>query len=311
MTEAAIKDCEIVKYTDDLKIQILDVLQLNIPDFFAPEEIDDFENYLIDFKNSYYVLKLQGVLVGGCGIKKYHEKETAFISWSFINPTYHKRGLGTRLTQHCLNLIFEDNVKTIEVHTSQYAYKFFERFGFETIETKKNHWAPSFDLYRMTFNPSAERYKSQWSLSHEKRQIRCVEMLQLSGWTLKIYYIGDTIDTQFIIKAKDIAKKALPKIPYSNERYGIGFIIVHPAKLFNQITIDWWENVNELRHRVFKANPQNGYLFNDITYRGEPFCVWELKVIGYERDMWVNLVLNNNDVNRFQIYNSNHLNLSA
>jgi hypothetical protein len=84
--------------------------------------------------------------------------------------------------------------------------------------------------------------------------------------------------------------ESYPRPPRTAERYGVAFVTVHQADLFNQIIVDWWERVNELRHRVFKADPGSPTEFREITASGEAFCVWELKVIAHERDAWTELL---------------------
>jgi ribosomal protein S18 acetylase RimI-like enzyme len=37
------------------------------------------------------------------------------------------------------------------VRTSQHAWRFFEKMGFELQKTEKNFWAPGFDLYQMKY----------------------------------------------------------------------------------------------------------------------------------------------------------------
>jgi hypothetical protein len=50
-----------------------------------------------------------------------------------------------------------------------------------------------------------------------------------------------------------------------------------------------------LRHIVFKANAESSKTFDNITHTGEAFCIWELKVIGHERDAWIRHILEQNE----------------
>ena len=136
----------------------------------------------------------------------------------------------------------------------------------------------------------------KFELNHKKRPIRFLELCEFDGWKIKFYGIcslAEFPDAKCIKIAKQIAGKTLPSPAITDSRYGIAFITIHQAEMFNQIIIDWWERVNELRHRVFKAEAQSPFDFTEITATGEAFCVWELRVIGFERDAWVDNVLNN------------------
>ena len=98
-------------------------------------------------------------------------------------------------------------------------------------------------------------------------------------------------DQACITAAESIAAQTLPLPAVTENRYGVAFVTVHQAAMFNQIIVDWWERENELRHRVFQAWPEAPYDFREITASGEAFCVWELKVIAFERDAWMSHVL--------------------
>jgi hypothetical protein len=75
-------------------------------------------------------------------------------------------------------------------------------------------------------------------------------------------------------------------------RYGVAFVTLHQADLFNQLNIDWWERDNELRHHYFRMNPGDSQ-FENITASGEGFCVWELQVVAFERKAWMEAILLN------------------
>ncbi len=78
--------------------------------------------------------------------------------------------------------------------------------------------------------------------------------------------------------------------------------------MFNQITVDWWEHSNELRHHVFRAEANHPLHFDDLTATGEAFCVWELRVIGFERDAWLETMLDSIDGPEEVAYLSRRLN---
>lgn len=133
-------------------------------------------------------------------------------------------------------------------------------------------------------------------LLYKPRPIRFLEFWEWSSWRVKIYGIcsdKEKPENKFIEIAKAIGSKKLPLPAVTTERYGLAFLTIHQAEMFNQIILNWWERVNELRHHVFKAEPEKPYTFNDITTTGEAFCVWELRVLGFEREAWIESVLKN------------------
>lgn len=129
---------------------------------------------------------------------------------------------------------------------------------------------------------------------HRKRPIRFITLWQNRGWRTKLYGICQTNqipDKPCLGAALKIAVQTLPQPALSAQRYGMAFVTVHQARLFNQVIVDWWERENELRHRVFKAEPESPYDFREITETGEAFCVWELAVLAFERQAWLDFVL--------------------
>ncbi|MCG2612205.1 GNAT family N-acetyltransferase [Flavobacterium sp. SM15] len=134
------------------KPKLLELLSLNVPKYFAQEEIEDFNLYLEHELELYYVASFENQIVGAGGINFEESRSVAKISWDFIHPDYHKAGIGTKLLTHRLSILQTmEEVKVILVRTSQFAYPFYQKNGFVLLETIKDYWAKGFDLYRMEY----------------------------------------------------------------------------------------------------------------------------------------------------------------
>ncbi|MEQ8245678.1 GNAT family N-acetyltransferase [Fulvivirga sp.] len=137
-------------YSPDDKQILVELLKLNIPDYFAPEELNDFEEYLENHLEYYYVVEDSYHIVGAGGINTTDRADTVRISWDFFHPESQGHGFGSELLNYRIETIKKMNtVKVIEVRTSQLAYKFYQKSGFELMEIKKDFWAAGFDLYQM------------------------------------------------------------------------------------------------------------------------------------------------------------------
>jgi len=164
---------------------------------------------------------------------------------------------------------------------------------------------------------SLHEYKGAMSITSElyrTRPIRFLELWEEGGWGVKIYGISSLAErpqARLLTVAKEIAKGTLPSPALNAAHYGAAFVTIHEAEMFNQIIVDWWERVNELRHRVFKAQPAQPFSFEEITASGEAFCIWELRVISFEREAWLNLVLKNRNETGIDDYLSLRLNEDA
>jgi [ribosomal protein S18]-alanine N-acetyltransferase len=142
------------EYNYEDKTSLVDLLELNIPKYFAPEEKADFNYYLDHERELYYVLLFNDKIVGGGGINFADDHTTGKISWDILHPDYQGKSLGTKLLKHRINKILSfENILKITVRTSQLAYRFYEKQGFELFEKVKDFWAEGFDLYHMQYKP--------------------------------------------------------------------------------------------------------------------------------------------------------------
>lgn len=134
------------------KNAVLQLIRLNIPKYFASNEEDDFSRYLDSEIELYYVLFFDKKLVGCGGINFSDNRMTGKISWDILHPEYQGKSLGTYLLEYRIKKLKSiDRVQRITVRTSQLAYKFYEKRGFELLEVKKDYWARGFDMYRMEY----------------------------------------------------------------------------------------------------------------------------------------------------------------
>ena len=143
---------EIRAYKDSDKDVVINILRQNTPQYFSPEEEKDLVNYLDNEIDFYFVLELNDKIVGCAGINYADNKTTGKISWDLLDPNFQRKGLGTILLNHRIELLKNDkDIKKIIVRTSQIVYKFYEKSDFKLFEIVKDYWAEGFDLYNMEY----------------------------------------------------------------------------------------------------------------------------------------------------------------
>lgn len=136
------------KYNPLDKPQLIELLRLNTPAYFSPNEENDLIEYLDKDSENYYVLEIDNKILGCGGFNLWDDGKVARISWDILHPQSQGKGLGTELTKFRIQKIKEiESVKTIVVRTSQLVYKFYEKFGLEIREIVKDYWDEGFDLY--------------------------------------------------------------------------------------------------------------------------------------------------------------------
>jgi ribosomal-protein-alanine N-acetyltransferase len=134
------------------KAKILHLLRLNTPQYFAPAEENDLVFYLENEIEHYFVLEYANAIIGCGGINFSEDKTRGKISWDIMHPDFQGKSLGRLLLDYRLEKLktFPD-LQSISVRTSQLAYSFYEKSGFQLVEKIPDYWAQGFDLYRMEY----------------------------------------------------------------------------------------------------------------------------------------------------------------
>lgn len=128
------------------------------------------------------------------------------------------------------------------------------------------------------------------------RPVRPRGVQTFGDWALKLYgiaYAGDEPGPELIEAALGAAESALAETPLSDGRYGLGFLGIHEGRDGNFVFVSWWENENELHHRVFFSTPQLPGQLRPARPDEPIACVWDLSVIAHEREAWVRHMLAN------------------
>jgi N-acetylglutamate synthase-like GNAT family acetyltransferase len=134
------------------KNEVINLIRLNTPEYFAVEEEDYLIKYLETEIELYYVLLNDQKIVGCGGINFMDNNTIGKISWDIFHPDFQGKSLGTKLLKHRIEKLNSINgIQKIIVRTSQVAYKFYLKQGFELLEVKKNYWAEGFDMYNMIY----------------------------------------------------------------------------------------------------------------------------------------------------------------
>jgi|GEM_PF-46189 len=140
------------EYETSDKNDVINLFKLNTPEFFATDEEEDLKKYLETERELYYVLLYDEKIVGCGGINFADDKTIGKISWDLIHPDYQRKSLGTKLLRHRIDKLNSiDSIQKITVRTSQIAYRFYEKKGFELFEIIKDYWADGFDMYNMEY----------------------------------------------------------------------------------------------------------------------------------------------------------------
>jgi hypothetical protein len=126
--------------------------------------------------------------------------------------------------------------------------------------------------------------------------IRFLEIWEQKGWRLKVYgitYQGEYPRPHLLEQAKALASDRLPALADAPGCYGVGFLGVHDGRGTDFLYLDWWAEENELHHHLSVVSHQRPDHFEYATPTGLIACVWDLRVLSFEREAWVASVLAN------------------
>ena len=131
---------------------------------------------------------------------------------------------------------------------------------------------------------------------YQPRPLRFLELWQLDDWRLKVIGIAygrETPSTELVEAAKRIAADHLRMNRTRHTTYGVGFLGVHDGRGENQVFLDRWINENELVHGYWVSSKDEPARLVVPDADHNSVCVWDLAVQCFERQAWVECVLNN------------------
>ncbi len=130
--------------------------------------------------------------------------------------------------------------------------------------------------------------------TYTKRPIRFHKLWEIDGWQLKVYgiaYKAPQPAPELVEGVMSVAKSVLPQPARTDSRYGVGFICAHEGRTASIAFVDWWENEDELHHKMFIAEDKNLAQLSPAADDELTACSWDLAVIGFERNAWVRHIL--------------------
>jgi len=133
--------------------------------------------------------------------------------------------------------------------------------------------------------------------AYKPRPTKFTGVIERAGWRLKVYEItcGKPLDRAAFERALPLVDAALPQPPEQRRRdggrYGVGFVIFHEGATKQYTVLAWWDSDNELLLRVFVREPDIGAGEWRSARGHESICIWDLEVIWFERNAWVEMML--------------------
>jgi len=140
---------------------------------------------------------------------------------------------------------------------------------------------------------------------YQMRPVRFLDLWEpLSAWRIKMYgitYRKETPDAGLIKAGQLIAEARLRGIA-PDTHHQVGFLGIHQAQSRNLVFLNWWTNENELHHHPYVSTKEAPTHLQYALPDGPAMSVWDIKLIAFERDAWVECVLANEDEPNLEAY---------
>ncbi|MFB7938520.1 hypothetical protein ACFWIN_03600 [Streptomyces sp. NPDC127049] len=133
-------------------------------------------------------------------------------------------------------------------------------------------------------------------LTYTPRLVKALPPVHVNGRALKAYAMfadpelaGDLPKPEFLERH---AATVLSESPARGD-HPAGFLILHRGAEGTYLLVSQWYDADMLKHWVRGAvvDAEGNTSFTPLAERDLIACVWELEVVKFERDAWVNTVL--------------------
>lgn len=127
----------------------------------------------------------------------------------------------------------------------------------------------------------------------EPRPVRFLELLELGDWRMKAYGIAwgrDAPRAPLVEAARRVAAEVTSGLEHG---HGVGYVGIHDGRGASVVFVDWWAAENELYRRVLIGPGDEPSVLRRAGDDDLDACIWDLAVIAFERDAWVEHVLRN------------------
>ncbi|HRR09839.1 MAG TPA: hypothetical protein PLO56_14210 [Rhodothermales bacterium] len=135
---------------------------------------------------------------------------------------------------------------------------------------------------------------------YKHRIIRFIELIYFDEWTIKCYTITqseDHIAPKIVMAIKNQLSAWIQHSERTNlTHYNTATLIIHQGKEGYYAIIAWWIDENMLQLFAYFSPDPVVRTFQMISDKGIVSCVWEMAILWFERNAWVEEVMlqNNN-----------------
>ena len=129
------------------------IFDANCPEFFAPNERQEYEEFLEGVPGVYEVCEVDGKVLGAFGLFVDIEN-VKMLNWILLDPQTHGIGVGSEIMERVIQQSRTSQSRMVKIAASHKSAPFFARFGATTTSSTKNGWGPGMDRVDMELSLS-------------------------------------------------------------------------------------------------------------------------------------------------------------
>jgi hypothetical protein len=141
--------------------------------------------------------------------------------------------------------------------------------------------------------------------TYKKRKVHFINQASHNDWRIKIYGIsvsGKPLVEELVSNAVSHLLPKLPETAITDQRYGVGFLIIHQGTMRNWFLLDWWETEDIMHHLLFSSPLEESDAITAEPDTSLIACVHELRVINFESEAWIKTMLSNDKNSDIKAY---------
>ena len=133
-------------YARNSRGSCLALFDANCPDFFAPNERDEYSRFLDSNPPGYELCLIDANIVGAFGLAGDGDGKRR-LNWILLNPMYQGVGAGRAMMERVSARAASEGVAVVEIAASHKSAAFFARFGAVSMKVTHDGWGP--DMHRV------------------------------------------------------------------------------------------------------------------------------------------------------------------
>ena len=135
-------------YRDADRQACTNIFDANCPEFFAPNERQEYEEFLDCASGDYEVCEVDGKVLGAFGLFVNGDNIKA-LNWILLDRHTQGVGVGSTIMERVIQLGRTSQTRVVKIAASHKSAPFFARFGASTTSLTKNGWGPGMDRVDM------------------------------------------------------------------------------------------------------------------------------------------------------------------